>query len=150
MVCVVRVLISYLVCHRVVLLVHCYNCCALLTFQGYFRMCWLIMLTTLPCFVEYHILVIGHMWQHHWMMIWLWSEIVVVVGESKQDEGDAYFLISYRWALVPWFGCWWYCCWNGLRVKDFGCYSKFKVNLREASQNNSCFCFKEGLVFWGR
>ena len=36
-----------------------------LTFLGYFRMCWLVMQTTLPCFVEYHILVTGHLWQHH-------------------------------------------------------------------------------------
>ena len=30
-----------------------------------FRMSWLVMLTTLPCFVGYHILVIRHPWQHH-------------------------------------------------------------------------------------
>ena len=34
MVCVVRVLTSCLVCHRVVFLVHCCFCCTLLTFQG--------------------------------------------------------------------------------------------------------------------
>ena len=39
--------------------------CTLLTFQGCFRMSWLVMLTTLPCIVGYHILVIGHLWQHH-------------------------------------------------------------------------------------
>ena len=39
--------------------------CTLLTFQGCFRMSWLVMRTTLPCFVGYHILVIGHPWQHH-------------------------------------------------------------------------------------
>ena len=46
-------------------LVHCCFCCTLMTLQGYFRMSWLVMLTTLPCFVECHILVISHMWQHH-------------------------------------------------------------------------------------
>ena len=40
---------SYLVCHRVVFLVHCCFCCTLLTFQGCFRMSWLVMRTTLPC-----------------------------------------------------------------------------------------------------
>ena len=50
---------------RVVFLVHCCFCCTLLTFQGCFRMSWLVMRTTLPCFVEYHILVLGHSWQHH-------------------------------------------------------------------------------------
>ena len=44
---------------RVVFLVYCCFCCALLTFLGYFRMCWLVMRTTLPCFPEYHILVIS-------------------------------------------------------------------------------------------
>ena len=39
---------------QVVFLVHCCFCCTLLTFQGYFRMCWLVMLTTLPCFVIPH------------------------------------------------------------------------------------------------
>ena len=53
------------VCHRVVFLVHCCSCCTLLTFQGCFRMSWLVMLTTLPCFVGYLIFVIGHLWQHH-------------------------------------------------------------------------------------
>ena len=48
----------------IVVLVHCFSCCALLTFQGCFKMSWLVMLTTLPCFVRYHILVIGHLWQH--------------------------------------------------------------------------------------
>ena len=71
-------IMSYLVWHRVVFLVHCCSCCTLLTFQGCFRMSWLVMLTTLPCFVGYHILVIGHLWQHHWMMIWLWSAIGAV------------------------------------------------------------------------
>ena len=61
----VQVLMSYLVCHRVVFLVHCCLCCTLLTFQG---------------FVGYHILVIGHPWQHHWMKIWLWSAIGAVGG----------------------------------------------------------------------
>ena len=42
-------------------LVHCCSCCTLLTFQGCFRMSWLVMLMTLPCFVGYHILVIGHL-----------------------------------------------------------------------------------------
>ena len=65
MVCLVQVLMSYLVCHRVVFLVHCCFCCTLLTFQGCFRMSWLVMRTTLPGFVGYHILVIGHPWQHH-------------------------------------------------------------------------------------
>ena len=64
MVCLVQVLMSYLVCHRVVFLVHCCFCCTLLTFLGCFRMSWLVMRTTLPCFVGYHILVIGHPWQH--------------------------------------------------------------------------------------
>ena len=49
----------------IVFLVHSCSCCTLLTFQGCFRMSWLVMLTTLPCFVGYHILVIGHLWQHH-------------------------------------------------------------------------------------
>ena len=40
------------------------SCCTLLTFQGCFRMSWLVMLTTLPCFVGYHILLICHLWQH--------------------------------------------------------------------------------------
>ena len=60
MVCLVQVLMSYLMCHRVVFLVYCCFCCTLLTFQGCFRMSWLVMRTTLPCFVGYHILVIGH------------------------------------------------------------------------------------------
>ena len=64
-VCLVQVLMSYLVCHRVVFLVHCCFCYTLLTFQGCFRMNWLVMQTTLPCFVGHHILVIGHLWQHH-------------------------------------------------------------------------------------
>ena len=34
MVCLVQVLMSHLVCHRVVFLVHCCFCCTLLTFQG--------------------------------------------------------------------------------------------------------------------
>ena len=38
MVCLVLVLMSYLVRHRVVFLVHCCFCCTLLTFQGCFRM----------------------------------------------------------------------------------------------------------------
>ena len=80
MVCLVQVLISYLVCHRVVFLVHCCFCCTLLTFQGCFRMSWLVMRTTLPCFVGYHILVIGHPWQHRWMRIWLSSAIGAVGG----------------------------------------------------------------------
>ena len=37
-----------------VFLVHCCFCCTLLTFPGYLRMCWLVMRTTLPCFIEYH------------------------------------------------------------------------------------------------
>ena len=37
MVCLVQVLMSYLVCHRVVFLVHCCFCCTLLTFLGCFR-----------------------------------------------------------------------------------------------------------------
>ena len=65
MVCLVQVLMSYLVCHRVVNLVHCCFCCTFLTFQGCFRISWLVMRTTLPCFVGYHILVIGLLWQHH-------------------------------------------------------------------------------------
>ena len=36
------------------------------------------MLPTLPCFVEFHILVIGHLWQHYWMINWLWSAIGAV------------------------------------------------------------------------
>ena len=64
-VCVVRVFTSYLVCLSVVFFVHCCFCCTLLTFKEYFCMSWLVMLTTLPCFVGYHILVIGHLWQHH-------------------------------------------------------------------------------------
>ena len=80
MVCLVQVLMSYLVCHNVVFLVHCCFCCTLLTFLGCFRMSWLVMWTTLPCFVGYHILVIGHPWQHRWMMIWLWSAIGAVGG----------------------------------------------------------------------
>ena len=50
------------------LLAHCCFCCTLLIFLGYFRMCRLVTLATHPCFAEYHILVIGHLLQHHWMM----------------------------------------------------------------------------------
>ena len=48
MVCLLQLLMSYLVCHRVVFLVHCCFYCTLLTFQGCFRMSWLVMRTTLP------------------------------------------------------------------------------------------------------
>ena len=34
----------------------------------------------LPCVVEYHTLAIGHLWQHHWKMIWLRSAIGAVGG----------------------------------------------------------------------
>ena len=37
MVCSVQVLMSYLVCHRVVFLVHCCFCCTLLTFYRLLR-----------------------------------------------------------------------------------------------------------------
>ena len=47
---------------RVFLVPCCFCCCTLLTFQGYFRMCWLVMLKSLPCFVEYRILAIGQLW----------------------------------------------------------------------------------------
>ena len=46
------------------------------------------MLTTLLCFVELHILVIGHLWQqHHWIMIWLWTVIGPVGGRIQAREG---------------------------------------------------------------
>ena len=139
MVCVVRVLTSYLVCHRVVFLVHC---CTLLTFQGYFRMIWLVMLTTLPCFVGFHILVIGHLWQHHWMMIWLWSTTGAVGGvcyKIQERRGGCLFLVSNGWAFVPRLGDWWLCSGDGLWVEDFGCHSWFQVLL-----------LRGGLVSWGR
>ena len=39
-----------------------------------------------------------------WMMIWLWSTIGSVVGYVgiQARRGDAYFLFSYGWTLVPW------------------------------------------------
>ena len=125
--------------------------CTLLTFQGYFRMCWLVMLTTLPCFVLYHILLIGHLWQHRWMMIWLWSAIGAVGGVCwwiQARRGGWLFLYLGRLSscfLICLLML--YCCWNSLRVKDFGCYSRLKVSLREACQSNSCFCLKECWYF---
>ena len=87
MVYVVLVLMSYLVSSRVVFLVLCCFYSRLLTFQGYSRIYLLVMLTTLLCFVEFHILVIGHLWQHHWMMIWLWTVIGPVGGRIQAREG---------------------------------------------------------------
>ena len=92
-------LMSYLVWPRVVLLVHCCFCWTLLTFQAFFRKCWLVMLTTLPYFIEYHILVIGHLWQHHWMITRLWLEIGAVGGVcwwSQAWRGGCLFLVLIR------------------------------------------------------
>ena len=86
-------------------------------------------------------------------MIKLWSAIGAVGGvrpmlvNPSKTRGMFFFSFSYSWVLVPGFGCWRYCCWNGLRVKDFWCYSRLKVSLREASQSNSCFCLEEGWYF---
>ena len=66
MVCVVRVLMSYPVCHRVVLLVHCFFLLYNVDLPGLLQNVLVsYMLTTVPCFVEKRILVIGHLWQHH-------------------------------------------------------------------------------------
>ena len=62
------------------------------------------MLTTLPCFVEFHIFGIGHLWQIHWMMIWLWSVIGALGGVCwwiPARHGDAYFSFSYGGPLFP-------------------------------------------------
>ena len=108
------------------------------------------MRTTLPCFVRYHILVIGHLWQHHWMMIWLWSAIGAVGGACwwiQVRRGDANFLFSYGWAFVPRLVDWWFCCGDGLGVEDFGCHSWLQVDVWEASQSNYCLSLDEGWHF---
>ena len=113
----------------------------------YSRKWYLVMLTTIPYFVEFHILGIGHLWQHHWMMIWLRSAIGAVGCESPQDKGDTYFSFSYGWALVPWLGHWWFCCRDGLWVEDFGCHSWLQVGFWKVSQSDSCLHLEEGWYF---
>ena len=90
----------------VVFLVHCWPSRATSECAGW--LCW-----------RYHILVIGHLWQHHWMMIWLWPVISdwcskwgMLVNPSKTRGMLISRSRTIEPLIVPWFGCWWYCCWN--------------------------------------
>ena len=80
------------------LIEYCF-CCILLTIQGYFRMCWSVMLTTLSCFLEYQILVKGHLWQHHWMISDWWCSWDILVNPSKMRG----MLISQSRTVEPLF-----------------------------------------------
>ena len=65
---------------------------------------WLILLTTLPCFVEYDILAIGHLWQHHWMMIWMWSAIGAIGGGMLVNPSKTRLMhISHSRTVEPLF-----------------------------------------------
>ena len=142
-----------LVCHRVVFLVHCCSCCTLLTLQGCFRMSWLVMLTTLPCFLRYHILVIGHLWQHHWMMIWLWSAFGAVGGVCWQIQvrrGGCLFLVLVRLSFCS--PTWWLMVllWRwSLSWRFWVSFSISSWRLRSKSEQLLPLPWW-GLAFWGR
>ena len=152
MVCVVRVLMLHLVCCRVVFLVHCCFCCTLLTFLGYFRMYWLVMRATLPCFVKYHILVNRDRLS---VAASLNDDLAVISdccsrwGMLSNPSKTRGMLFSRSHTVEPLFPD---LVVDGTVVEmvselNFGCYSKLKVSLREASQSNSCFCLEEGWYF---
>ena len=105
------------------------------------------MLRSLLCFVEYHILAIGHLWQYHWMRIWLWLAFGAVGGVCwwiQARQGGCLFLIL----LAPWLGYRWFFCGDGLGAEDYGCSSGLKVNLREVSHSNCWFSLNEVGILW--
>ena len=80
----------------------------------------------LPCFLEYHILVIWHLWQHFkW---WF--------GFDCNSLIDAVMIDALMVLLLRWRQSW-----------RFGFHSWLKVTLREASQSNCCFCLEEDRYF---
>ena len=121
-----------------------YFYCTLLTFQGYLRICRLVMLTILSFSVEFHILRIGHLWQHHWMMIWLWSAIGAVGKVCwwiQAKQVGCLFLVLLRfspysltWSLMVLL-CRWSLSW------------RFWVSFLTPSQSNSYLCIEEGRHF---